>query len=110
MPAMNTDTSLLSEARAIIIECKWTGATLQRGRLRSEHLYQLSAYMRHHKRALASPTAVEGLLLYPLVVDPVDVTVRINEQWMRVRTINLMSDWSGIHRQLLDLLSKQVQA
>jgi 5-methylcytosine-specific restriction enzyme subunit McrC len=37
MPTMNTDTSLLSKdhSKAIIIECKWTGDTLQRGKLQS---------------------------------------------------------------------------
>ena len=106
MPMMNTDTSLLSETHSIIIECKWTGATLQRGRLRSDHLYQLSAYLRHHKRAVMSPTTVEGLLIYPLVDEPVDVAVRINEQRMRVRTIDLMVDWPSIRHQLLDLLNE----
>ena len=103
---MNTDVSLLKDTQAIIIECKWTGATLQRGRLRSDHLYQLSAYMRHHKRALASASAVEGLLLYPLVDDPVDVVVRIKDQRLHVHTLDLMCDWPDIHRQLLDLLGE----
>jgi 5-methylcytosine-specific restriction enzyme subunit McrC len=106
MPLMNTDTSLLSETRSIIIECKWTNTTLQRGRLRSDHLYQLSAYLRHHKRAIVSPAAVEGLLIYPLVDDPVDVAVRINEQLVRVRTIDLRGDWPSIRGQLLELLKE----
>jgi 5-methylcytosine-specific restriction enzyme subunit McrC len=40
MPTMNTDTSLISDERVIIVECKWTAETLQRDRLRSDHLYQ----------------------------------------------------------------------
>jgi|SRR5262249_30328449 len=106
LPTMNTDVSLLrkDETAAIIIECKWTGDTLQRGRLRSDHLYQLNAYMRYHSRALKSPAAVEGLLLYPLVDEPVDVAVGINGQRLRVRTIDLTTDWPSIRRQLLDLL------
>ena len=107
MPAMNTDTSLLRKNKAIIIECKWTGATLQRGRLRSDHLYQLNAYMRCHSRAFGSPASVEGVLLYPLADELVDVTVRVNGQRMRVRTIDLTTEWPSIRHQLLDLLEDQ---
>jgi 5-methylcytosine-specific restriction enzyme subunit McrC len=106
LPTMNTDVSLLNDSRAIIIECKWTGATLQRGRVRSDHLYQLSAYIRHHKRALTSPSAVERLLLYPLVDEPVDVVVRIKDQRVHVRTLDLMCDWPEIHTQLLGVLGE----
>jgi 5-methylcytosine-specific restriction enzyme subunit McrC len=108
MPVMNTDVSLTSERRTIVIECKWTPSTLQRGRLRSDHLYQLSAYVRHHRRALTMPSAVEGLLLYPLADDPVDVAVRINEQWLRVRTLDLTTDWPRIHAQLIALLEPEI--
>jgi 5-methylcytosine-specific restriction enzyme subunit McrC len=100
---MNTDTSLLSDDRVIIIECKWTAETLQRGKLRSDHLYQLSAYMRHHRHS-GSPASVEGLLLYPLIDKPVDVVVRVGQQKLRVCTIDFTTDWSGVHRQLCELL------
>ena len=79
MPTMNTDTSLLSDDRVIIIECKWAAETLQRGKLRSDHLYQLSAYMRHYRHS-GWPASVEGLLLYPLSDKPVDVVVRVGQQ------------------------------
>src|SRR5262249_16764836 len=108
MPTMNTDVSLVSEPRSIIIECKWTGSTLQRGRLRADHLYHLSAYVRHRKRALTSPAAIEGMLLYPLVDKPLDVAVRINDQWLQARTLDLMTDWPRIHGQMLSLLEPRL--
>lgn len=107
MPEMRTDTSLLHESRAIIIECKWTGETLRLGKLSSDHLYQLSAYLRYHQRTLGSPKSVEGLLLYPLVDRPLDVEFRLNEQTVRARTIDLTTDWPIIRRQLLNLLEEQ---
>jgi 5-methylcytosine-specific restriction enzyme subunit McrC len=106
MPSMNTDVSLHSALRTIIIECKWTGTTLQRGRLQSNHLYQLSAYMRHHGHAAVSPSTVEGILLYPLTDEAVDVSVRIHNQSLRVRTLDLMRDWQEIHHDLLGLLAE----
>jgi 5-methylcytosine-specific restriction enzyme subunit McrC len=52
LPVMYTDTSLFDGTRTIIVECKWTPTTLQAGRgiktLRSDHLYQLHAYMTQH--------------------------------------------------------------
>jgi 5-methylcytosine-specific restriction enzyme subunit McrC len=105
IPTMNTDTSLLSDDRVIIVECKWTAETLQRGRLRSDHLYQLNAYMRHHK-PFGSTAAIEGLLLYPLIDKPLDVVVRIGQQDMRVRTIDFTTDWPEVQRQLMELLEE----
>ena len=104
MPTMNTDTSLLRDDKVIIVECKWTGTTLLRGRLSSDHLYQLSAYMRHHKRSYTSQKSVEGLLLYPLVDRPVDVAVCVNGQTLRARTVDLASDWRTVRQQLLEAI------
>ena len=107
MPTMNTDVSLRDGNRTIIVECKWTPTTLQvihgAQRLRSEHLYQLNAYMTHHpQQGKAEP--FEGLLLYPQVDQPVDVALKLNAGWMRVRTINLYANWHAIRDQLLGLL------
>ena len=49
-------------------------------RLRSEHLYQLSAYVHHHRRAKRDRGSVEGVLLYPLVDEPLDVAVNADGQ------------------------------
>jgi 5-methylcytosine-specific restriction enzyme subunit McrC len=108
IPTMNTDVSLFDGNRTVIVECKWTTTTLQTyreaKRLRSEHLYQLSAYVRSHSRAKSDRKTVEGLLLYPLVDEPVDVVVRVDGQWIRARTIDLSVDWEAIHDQLLYIL------
>jgi 5-methylcytosine-specific restriction enzyme subunit McrC len=108
MPSMNTDVSLYDGKRTIIIECKWTTATLQRRhnveRVHSDHLYQLSAYVRHHPRSVSNKTAVEGLLLYPLVDTPLDVLVSIDGQRIRARTIDLTKPWEKIHSELIKLI------
>ena len=108
IPTMNTDVSLYDGRTLMIIECKWTSAPLQAHRgsktLRSDHLYQLSAYMRHHRRTLAAPETCEGLLLYPLVGDAVDVDIVVNGQRIRARTVDFRRDWTDIHAELLCLL------
>ena len=108
LPAMYMDTSLIDGARTIIVECKWTPTTFQVGRgvktLRSEHLYQLHAYMSQHPRRHLSEGMVEGLLLYPLMDEPVDVTLNLKRQWIRVRTLDFATNWPDIRAQLLELL------
>ena len=109
LPVMNTDTSLHDDTRSIIIECKWT-ETLQAGRggykktLREAHLRQLLTYMAHHKRTLSGSGDLEGLLLYPLGADQVDVALRIKGQRVRVRTVNFAAAWEEIEAQMLALL------
>lgn len=111
LPVMYTDTSLSDGGRTIIVECKWTPTTLQVGRgiktLRSDHLYQLHAYMTQHIRGQLQGCTVEGLLLYPLVDDPIDVVLSLKGQWVRVRTIDLAASWSDIRVELLDLLRNE---
>jgi 5-methylcytosine-specific restriction enzyme subunit McrC len=108
LPVMYTDTSLVDGSRTIIVECKWTPTTLQQGRglrtLRSDHLYQLHAYISQHAGAQLHAGTVEGLLLYPLVDHPLDVEPNLKGQWIRVRTIDLATSWPEIETQLLELL------
>lgn len=100
VPRMHTDTSLYDGTRTIIIECKWTPTALQTVRgtktLVSGHLYQLHAYMTNHSRGQRRPSSVEGLLLYPLSDEAVDVAVRVKDQWIRVHTLDLQTDWQQI--------------
>jgi hypothetical protein len=46
-----------------------------------------------------------GLLLYPLVDDPLDVDLMVKGQRLRVRTIDLAIGWPAIRAQMLTLLS-----
>jgi 5-methylcytosine-specific restriction enzyme subunit McrC len=108
LPRMNTDTSLVDGKRTIIVECKWTPTTFQvshgKKTIHSDHLYQLHAYMSQHDRAQLHAGTVEGLLLYPLVDEAVDVALGLKGQWIRIRTIDLATSWSDIRTQLLELL------
>ena len=108
MPSMYTDASLYDGTRTIIIECKWTPETFQIRRgtktLRSSHLYQLHAYMTQHARTLSGSGTVEGLLLYPLADEPVDVALNLKGQLIRVRTLDLAASWPEVHHQMLSLL------
>jgi len=74
VPQMETDVTLRSSARTIVVECKYTQSIYQqnyfKGKYRSEHLYQISAYLQN-----LEPRA-EGILLYPTA------GVAVNQSWM----------------------------
>jgi hypothetical protein len=55
--------------------------------------------------APVSPSTADGILLYPLTDEPIDVTVRVHSQSLRVRTFDFTRDWQEIHHELLELSS-----
>jgi 5-methylcytosine-specific restriction enzyme subunit McrC len=109
MPRMNTDVALHSPTRTIIIECKWTPDTFQRihgtKSLRSEHLYQLNAYVQNHPRISKDHVQIEGIVLYPESSELVDVDVCLNGHWIGARTVDLQCDWPAIREQLLAVIA-----
>ena len=114
LPSMNTDVSLHNESRCILIECKWAGEIFQYSHgiksLRSQHLYQLYAYIRNHPRSKMKPKVVEGLLLYPQVDEPVDVAVSLDGHSVHVRTLDLQCDWPQVKGQLMTLIEQHQAA
>lgn len=108
LPEMNTDVCLESQSRKIVIECKFTPHTLQEnwGKLsaRSEHLYQLFAYLKHLERRGGANTHSDGLLLYPTATEAVDLLFDTHGHSLRVVTLDLRRSWNDIKSQLLGLL------
>lgn len=108
MPEMVTDVCLDSSSRKIVIECKFTPNVLQEnwGKLsaRSEHLYQLFAYLKHFERRGGAHEHCEGLLLYPTASDLVDFVFDTQGHTVRIVTLDLRQAWTDIRIKLLDLL------
>jgi len=113
LPKMQTDISLTSKNRKIIIDTKFYPEALvsryDKEKLHSSHLYQLYSYLRNledlEKSADLMPnTTFEGLLLYP------DNGKELNEHYMmgklpmRIATVNLNAPWIEIHERLLHLI------
>ena len=109
LPEMVTDVCLDSSSRKIVIECKFTPNELREnwGKLsaRSEHLYQLFAYLKHLERRGGAHEHCEGLLLYPTATHPVDFVFDTQGHTVRVVTLNLRGSWNDIRVQLLNLLN-----
>ena len=107
IPQMEGDLLLDSPARRIIVDTKYYGEALtgHRGarKLRSDHLYQLLAYLRNREATGSPGPRHEGVLLYPVVDERLEIDVRLEGFSIRVRGIDLAQPRRGIHRDMLAL-------
>lgn len=107
LPRMITDISLTSPNRKIIIDCKFTPKATQQNfeaqKLRSEHLYQINAYMQNLKGNFADDC--EMMLLYPTATTSLCVNYTHHRHQIAIRTVNLNQPWPDIHRDLLALVA-----
>jgi 5-methylcytosine-specific restriction enzyme subunit McrC len=110
LPTMQTDVSLRSKSRHIILDTKFTANVFQKyhgkASLRSSHLYQMLAYMQQQgaRNARSNHPTPEGILLYPLAKDDVHVRYTMSGQPLTVATIDLMQPWEHIHSRLLGVI------
>jgi 5-methylcytosine-specific restriction enzyme subunit McrC len=109
LPRMMTDISLTSADRKIVIDAKFYRETLQRqfgkATVRSSHLYQLFAYLTNLATRGGLNARVEGMLLYPVVGQRLDVSYVIQGHPVRVCAIDLCQPWQAIRQDLLALLA-----
>jgi 5-methylcytosine-specific restriction enzyme subunit McrC len=107
LPKMQTDISLTSDTRKIIIDCKFTPEATQQHyeaeTLRSAHLYQINTYMDNWPEDQLTG-ACQMMLLYPTVDSPLSATFNHKRHKISIRTINLDQPWQGIHNDLLALI------
>lgn len=107
LPVMETDITLRSPERTIVIDAKYYAQALVASnngakKVRSGHLYQLLAYMEH--AALRAPhVPCDGALIYPAVGEPIALRYRLRGHEVAIRAIDLTRDWSEIHDELLAL-------
>ena len=108
LPTMRTDIHLEGADRRVIIDTKYYSETLQtryeKRSLRSEHLYQLFAYLKNSERVGPEYEDAEGILLYPAVGEKVDFRAVIQGHPVRVSTVNLDQDWRGVRGDLLGVV------
>jgi 5-methylcytosine-specific restriction enzyme subunit McrC len=110
LPTMKTDVTLTAPDRKILLDCKYYRQALKvhynKEKLISGHLYQLFAYVQHTRR-LTPKYPVRGMLLYPVVQQPLRFRYQLTgtADWLEVATINLGQHWSGVEQDLLALLA-----
>ena len=108
IPVMEADVVLESRDRRIIIDTKYSSRSLggrYGGKLRSEHLYQLLAYLRNRQGTRPEGPKHDGILLYPLVDEDLWTKIRLEGFRIQARTIDLNRDWRAIHSGMLEILN-----
>jgi 5-methylcytosine-specific restriction enzyme subunit McrC len=107
LPMMKTDVSLRSDKRTIVIDTKYYRETLSRNlgssKVRSDHLYQLFAYLKNLECRSGPDSVAAGVLLYPTVGQTLNLQYTLGGHSIAVKTVNLDTHWTEIHTQLLTL-------
>lgn len=109
LPKMETDITLKSTTRKIIIDTKFYKEALKTRydaeKIISDNLYQLYAYMNNQKDP-EDPLSekCEGMLLYPTVSKPLSKIYYMNHNKISVQSVNLNQHWKKIREDLLGLI------
>jgi 5-methylcytosine-specific restriction enzyme subunit McrC len=108
LPVMQTDVVATGPRRSVVIDAKYYGEALQTGQykttVRSDHLYQIYAYLNHLSQRRSHET-IDGMLVYPTVGQALALRYSIDGFGVQVRTLNLDQPWQLLHAATLDLLS-----
>lgn len=107
LPRMETDISLKSNSRIIIIDAKYYKTALETNRgggpkIQGAHLFQLSSYLAN---AQPNPNQkVSGFLIYPTNGQEHFLNYRLLGKQVTVATIDLSLSWRSIQEKLMDLI------
>lgn len=108
LPTMTTDVTLTSGHRTIIIDAKYYRDALQTNfgsrTVHSGNLYQLLTYLRNSRRETPESGSTDGILVYPVGEESVDLSYTIDGYPVRIFTLNLGQSLEQIERDLLELV------
>ena len=109
IPKMEADVLLDSDDRRIILDTKFYANALGSwkgiDKLNSPNLYQLLAYLRNRDRSIPDGPKHDGILLYPVVENPIAVDVSLEGFRIQARGIDLAQDWQRIHEDMLGVIN-----
>lgn len=95
--------------RMIVLDTKFTAHSLlenQWGKsiYDSSHLYQLYAYLKSQEHVSEAHRQAVGILLYPAVRNKFSERVRLQDQILRIESVDLAASWQEIEAVLLQLV------
>ncbi len=109
LPVMETDVSVRSDARTLVIECKYYEETLGRyfdsEKVRSGHLYQLLAYLANLEARGGNDRTAAGVILYPCVNHELCLDYEMQGHTVGIRTVDLALPWRSVREQLLGIVA-----
>lgn len=96
-----------STGRMIVLDTKFTARSLaenQWGKLLFDpsHLYQLYAYLKSQEHVSEAHRTAAGILLYPAVNNRFSERVKLQDQVIRIESVDLAVPWQEIEGQLLE--------
>lgn len=114
LPRMQTDITIETEGKSLIIDTKFYSSTLQTNRrynsysIHSNNLYQIYAYVKNKDSSRSGNTS--GLLLYAKTDEDTtpDVSYLMDGNRISVRTLGLDNDFESIERQLNKIISEWI--
>jgi len=108
LPVMQTDISLVSINRKIIIDTKYYKEALRKNynkeKIISNNLYQIFSYLKNVEVKDKISKKCEGILLYPVVKKEINLRYKISNHKLFIKTINLSQDWKNIHKDLIKII------
>ena len=112
LPLMIPDIVLQEKTsgRMIVLDTKFTAHSLAENRwgkavFESSHLYQLYAYLKSQEHLSEAHRTAVGILLYPAVHNRFSEKVRLQDQVIRLESVDLAAPWQEIEGQLLALVT-----
>ena len=110
LPGMQTDISLESSSRRIIIDTKFYRDALQQRpestlSFRSENLYQLFSYLKNDAALEGDGSKAEGMLIYPENGQELDGQFMLQGHRVRIATVDLCQPWQAIDNRLRALIA-----
>jgi len=114
LPSMVPDLFLQekSSGRIIILDTKFTAQSLIKNQwggegFNSGHLYQLYAYLKTQEHVSEHHRQASGILLYPVVSkEKISERVCLQNQTVRIESVDLVAPWEEIEQHLLALISQ----
>ncbi|MCW6088160.1 5-methylcytosine-specific restriction endonuclease system specificity protein McrC [Clostridium sporogenes] len=111
LPEMRTDIVIENDQEHIqaIIDTKYYASALksrnfsESKKLISGNLYQILSYV----NSSTYLGTVYGILLYPTTEQELNLEYKINGKIIKVKTLNLSSDWEGIYKRLMNIASNK---
>lgn len=107
MPMMETDITLRAPGHVVVVDTKFSKSAFQqrfqKEKFKSEHLYQLFAYLKNLEFKGGDYMSADGILLYPTTDKAVQFTTTVQGHRISVRTVNLNQAPAAIRDELLSL-------
>lgn len=115
VPDIVMQEKLFGSRRMIVLDTKFTAHSLTENQwgkpiFDSSHLYQLYAYLKSQEHLSEAHRMAVGILLYPAVNNRFSERVKLQDQVIRLESVDLAAPWQEIERQLLELVTSSSSA